>query len=86
MLADALIAKDCVKNAVVSGVKVGSICVKKTKANLNYVVLGDVLRNLIDTNATIGVKALFLHFNRKNKKLRYERKRRYSSAQCSDRG
>lgn len=35
MLADALIAKDCVKNAVVSGVKVGSICVKdKSKFKL----------------------------------------------------
>lgn len=32
MLADALIAKDCVKNAVVSGVKVGSICDKKDKS------------------------------------------------------
>lgn len=70
MLADALITKDCVKNAVASRVKVGSICVKKTKAYLKYVVLGDVLRNLIDTNATIGVKTLFLHFNRKKQETK----------------
>lgn len=70
MRADALIAKDCVKNAVASRVKVGSICVKKTKANLKFVVLGDVLRNLIDTNASIGVKALFLHFNRKKQETK----------------
>ena len=70
MLTDALIAKDCVKSSVASRVKVGSICVKKTKANLKLVVLGDVLRNLIDTNASIGVKALFLHFNRKKQETK----------------